>query len=195
MSIENISISIDPSPLVNIIKTVIRDEMQPTLYGNDNSIAQVVNEEIDNNPRVHDRVLFLINQIMDGSKFNQRIDAAISDFFENGYSASSVIARAIDYKEIADNIDAEDVASHLSPSRIAAYVHISDIANEISVSDVAEEMAEKIQSDLDYTEIANNIQLADLASEIDVETLMDKIDYRKLAKALLAEFAAAKTNA
>ena len=164
MSIENISISIDPSPLVNIIKTVIRDEMQPTLYGNGNILSQMINDEIENSPRVKERM-------------------------------QSLVEDHINYREIADNIDAEDVASHLSASRIAAYVHIADIANEISVSDVAEEMADKIQSDLDYTEIANNIQLADLASEIDVETLMDKIDYRKLAKALLAEFAAAKTNA
>ena len=189
MSIENISISIDPSPLVSIVKTVLRDELQPTLYGNGNSIAAmvdksiavVVNDEIDNSPRVHDRIVSIISDYTDKSEF----DRTVRDIVEN----------CINYREIADNIDAEDVASHISPSRVAAYVHTADIANEISVSDVAEEMAERIQSDLDYTEIANNIQLADLASEIDVETLMDKIDYRKLAKALLSEFAAAKTNA
>lgn len=188
MSIENISISIDPSPLVNIIKTVIRDEMQPTLYGNDNTLAAVVNDEIDNSPRIKDRILSLVRENMETRLFEDAVSDIVSSNIER------LVNDNINYREIADNIDAEDVASHLSASRIAAYVHTADIANEISVSDVAEEMAEKIQSDLDYTEIANNIQLADLASEIDVETLMDKIDYRKLAKALLAEFAS-KTNA
>lgn len=164
MSIENISVSIDSSPIRNFIKTVLREELQPTLYGHDNTIATIVNDEIENSPTIKERI-------------------------------ENLVENRINYREIAENIDAEDVASHISPSRVAAYMNSSDIANEISVSDVAEEMAERIQSDLDYTEIAHNIQLADLASEIDVETLMDKIDYRKLAKALLSEFAAAKTNA
>lgn len=148
MSIENISISIDPSPLVNIIKTVIRDEMQPTLYGNDNTLAAVVNDEIDNSPRVHDRVLFLINQIMDGSKFNQRIDAAISEFFDNGYSASRVIARAIDYGEVAAALDASDIASEISYRDLASEIDTDEIANRIEID------MDSLAENIDYKKLA-----------------------------------------
>lgn len=189
MSIENISISIDPSPLVNIIKTVIRDEMQPTLYGNDNTLSQMINGEIDNSPRIKDRILSLVRENMETRLFEDAVSDIVSSNIERHVNDN------INYEEIAQNIDASDVASYIRMSRLAAEINAADIASEISVSDVADELADKIQSDLDYTEIANNIQLADLASEIDVETLMDKIDYRKLAKALLAEFASAKTNA
>jgi len=189
MSIENISISIDPSPLVSIVKTVLREELQPTLYGHDNTIATIVNDEIENSPSVHDRILSVVRDNMESRLFADTVSVIV------GSNIERLVNDNINYEEIAENIDASDVASYIRMSRLAAEINAADIANEISVSDVAEEMAERIQSDLDYTEIANNIQLADLASEIDVETLMDKIDYRKLAKALLSEFAAAKTNA
>lgn len=160
MSTENISISIDPSPLRTFVKNIISEELQPTLYGNDNSLAQVVTEEIDNNSRVHDRVLFLINQVMDGTKFNQRIDAAISDFFENGYSASRVIARVIDHGEVAAALDASDIASEIS---------VNDIANEVDL----DTLAEYIDTDALTTAVVDNIDYKLLAREL-ITALMER---------------------
>lgn len=149
MSTENtVSISIDPSPLVSIIKKVISEELQPTLYGNDNSLAQVVTEEIDNNPRVHDRVSALISKVMEGATFEKRIDNAITDFFENGFSASRVIARAIDYGEVAGCIDASDLASEISYRELASEIDADEIANRIEID------MDSLAENIDYKKLA-----------------------------------------
>lgn len=149
MSTENtVSISIDPSPLVSIIKKVISEELQPTLYGNDNSLAQVVNEEILNSPDVHDRITTLINKIMDGAAFQQHIDKSIEDFFENGYSASRVIARAIDYGEVAGCIDASDLASEISYRELASEIDADEIANRIEID------MDTLAENIDYKKLA-----------------------------------------
>ena len=178
MSTENISISIDPSPLVNLVKTVIREELQPTLYGNDNSLAAVVNDEIDNSPRIRDRILSVVNEHMETRRFEDSINDIVSSGIER------LINDNINYEEIAENIDASDVASYIRMSRLAAEINASDIANEISLHDIASEISTAdIASEIDIENIADTIadqHMTDIA-----DTLSDKIDYKKLAAALL----------
>lgn len=178
MSIENISISIDPSPLVSIVKTVIREELQPTLYGNDNTLAAVINEEISVSPRIHDRIVGIISDYTGKSEF----DCAVKDVVSR--DIQRLVRDNLDYSDLAAEIDASDVAAYIKMSRLAAEINSYDIAAEISCSD-----------------IANEISTADIAGEIDIENLADtiaeqhmtdisetlavKLDYKKLAAALL----------
>lgn len=178
MSIENISISIDPSPLVSIVKTVIREELQPTLYGNDNTLAAVINEEVAVSPRIHDRIVSIISNYTTKSEF----DCTVKDIIHT--EAERIVRDNLDYSDLAAEIDASDVAAYIKMSRLAAEINACDIANEISCNDIANEIS--------TADIANEIDIENLADTIaeqhmtDVsETLAVKLDYKKLAAALL----------
>lgn len=178
MSIENISVSIDPSPLVNLVKTVIREELQPTLYGNDNCLAAVVNDEIDNSPRIRDRILSVVNEHMETRRFEDSVNDIVSSGIERRINDN------INYEEIAENIDASDVASYIRLSRLAAEINAADIANEISVSEIADQISPSdIASEIDMDILAQTVVEEHM---IDIsETLEAKLDYKKLASALL----------
>lgn len=178
MSIENISISIDPSPLVSIVKTVIREELQPTLYGNDNTLAAVINEEVEVSPRIHARIVGIISDYTSKSEF----DSTVKDIIHT--EAERIVRDNLDYSDLAAEIDASDVAAYIKMSRLAAEINTGDIAAEISLHDIA--------SELSTSDIANEIDIENLADTIaeqhmtDVsETLAVKLDYKKLAAALL----------
>jgi hypothetical protein len=196
MSIENISISIDPSPLVSIVKTVIREELQPTLYGNDNTLAAVVVEEVANNTSIYHRIRDVVNEeIAGGSTFKAEVERVISDYTSKAVfdstvkdiihtEAERIVRDNLDYSDLAAEIDASDVAAYIKMSRLAAEINAGDIANEISCSDIANELS--------VSDIANEIDIENLADTIaeqhmtDVsETLAVKLDYKKLAAALL----------
>jgi hypothetical protein len=178
MSIENISVSIDPSPLVNLVKTVIREELQPTLYGNDNSLAAVVNDEIDNSPRIHDRILSVVRENMETRLFEDAVKDIVSSGIER------LVADNISYSDLADEIDASDVASYIRLNRLAAEINAADIANEISMSEIADQISPSdIASEIDIESLADTVaeqHMADIADKVS-----DKIDYKKLAAALL----------
>lgn len=178
MSIENISISIDPSPLVNIVKTVIREELQPTLYGNDNSLAAVVNEEIANSPRIHDRIVGIISDYTGKSEF----DRTVKDIVEG--NIADLVRSNINYSDLAAEIDASDVAAYIKMSRLAAEINAYDIATEISCRDIADEISTAdIADEIDIENLADTIaeqHMTDIAAEVS-----EKIDYKKLATALL----------
>lgn len=176
MSIENISISIDPSPLVSIVKTVIREELQPTLYGNDNTLAATINEEIRNSPVVHDRILSVVRENMDTRVFEDAVSDIVSSNIER------LVSDNINYSDLAAEIDASDVAAYIKMSRLAAEINAADIANEIPLNDIASEISTAdIASEIDIEDLADTI----VQEHIDLESIADKIDYKKLATALL----------
>lgn len=178
MSIENISISIDPSPLVSIVKTVIREELQPTLYGNDNSLAATINEEISNSPVVRDRILSVVRENMDTPVFENAVNSIV------GNNIEILVRDNINYSDLAAEIDASDVAAYIKMSRLAAEINSYDIAAEISLSDIAGEISTAdIASEIDIENLADTIaeqHMTDIS-----ETLAVKLDYKKLAAALL----------
>jgi len=99
MSIENISISIDPSPLVSIIKAVIREEMQPTLYDN---------KEFEK--KIEDLIVAFFEN-------SYRADRLISRSIDHGELAGNIelsdLASEISYRELASEIDADEVAGRI----------------------------------------------------------------------------------
>jgi hypothetical protein len=166
MSIENISISIDPSPIRNLIKTVVREETQPTLYGSDNTVAQVVREEVENNPQISDILTQKFTDFMDTRTFENMINGIV------------------DVTEVAEALDMSDLAGYISIRRLAAEINSSDIASEMSTSDIA--------SELSISDIANEIDLENLADTIVSEHLIsvsdelaNKINYKLLARELI----------
>lgn len=178
MSIENISVSIDPSPLVSIVKTIIRDELQPTLYGNDNTLAAVVNEEVEVSPRIHDRIVGIISDYTGKSEFDRTVKDIV------GHSIESLVRDNIDYSDLAAEIDVSGVASYIKVSRVAAEINAYDIATEISTSDIAAEISTSdIADEIDIESLADTIaeqHMTDIAAEVS-----EKINYKKLATALL----------
>lgn len=152
MSTENISISIDPSPLVSIIKKVISEEMQPTLYGNDNTLAQVIVEEITQNGDIGDHIRGIAEDSVDYSRLSDELK----------YSR---LAANINSYDIAREFTAEDIAAEVSLSGIADELSTTDIANEIDVASVASEieMSEIVEA-LDYKKLAEAL-LAAIAAQ------------------------------
>ena len=166
----DITISIPSEPIRDMVKSIVKEEMQPTLYGNDNTLAAVVNDEIDNSPRIAERIEKLaINAVINSSEVEDFINDSIGSATENNRTFRRAVETAvegcIDYSEIANSIE------------------VREVADRISVGDVASEIC-----------------LDDLANEICIETLADhiEIDYAKLARALLRiirdEAAAANAN-
>lgn len=178
MSIENISISIDPSPLRTFIKSIVKEEMQPTLYDNGNPVAQVVNEEIENSARIHDRILDIAKEHTKTREFEE----SVSDIVRG--DIADLVRDNISYSDLAEEIDVSDVASYIRMSRLAAEISTSDIANEISLHDIASEIGiHDIASEIDIEHLADTIahqHMTDIA-----DAVSDKIDYKKLAAALL----------
>ena len=139
----------------------------------------------------------------------------VKEYVANGISASDV-AEAMDTDDIRDcikdnlDITASTVAGEIELSDLARELDYDIIAEKISVS--ASKIAEHIDhsdiaGELDLSDIASEISVSDLASEIDLSSLADNIDtdaivealvnseecldYTKLAKALLKQFAKA----
>lgn len=178
MSTENISISIDPSPLRTFIKSIVKEEMQPTLYGNDHTLAQLVQGEVEVSPRIRDHIVGIISDYTSKTEFDYTVRDIVSSNIE------SIVSDNINYEEIAENIDVSDVASYIRMSRLAAEVNISDIVAEISLDGIASELSIRdIASEIDIEDLADTIaeqHMTDIS-----ETLAVKIDYKKLAAALL----------
>jgi hypothetical protein len=157
MSIENISISIDPSPLRTFIKSLLKEEATPTLYGND-------------------RILDIVKDHTQSREF----EGVVSDIVRG--DIADLVRDNISYSDLAEEIDVSDVASYIRMSRLAAEISTSDIANEISLHDIASEISTAdIASEIDIEDLADTI----VQQHIDLESVADKIDYKKLAAALL----------
>lgn len=148
MSTENISISIDPSPLASFITAIVREQLQPTLYDNDNPVAQVVNEEIANNPKVRASITTMITNVVDSASLVDKINDCIVGFFENSYRADRLISRSIDHGELAGNIDMADLAGEISYRELASEIDTDDVAHRIEID------MDSLAENIDYKKLA-----------------------------------------
>lgn len=176
MSTENISISIDPSPLRTFIKSIVKEEMQPTLYGNDHTLAAVINEEVAVSPRIYDRIVGIITDYTSKYEFTSAVKGIVED------NIADLVRNNIDYSDLVAEIDLSDVASYIRIGRLAAEINTGDIAAEISLHDIASELSVRdIADEIDPENLADII----VQQHIDLESIADKLDYKKLATALL----------
>lgn len=149
----DITISIPSEPIRDMVKSIVKEEMQPTLYGNDNPIACVINDEIDNSPRIAERIEKLaINAVVNSSEVEDFINDSISSAAENSRDFRRVIEAAvegcIDYSEIANSIEVREVADRISSSDIASEINVADVANEICIETLADHI------EIDYAKLA-----------------------------------------
>lgn len=145
MSTENISVSIDPSPLVGIIKKVLKEEMQPTLYDSGNSLAQVIVEEITQNASVHDHIRDIVENNIDYTR----------------------LADEVKYSRLAANLNSYEVANEFSAADLAAEVSLSGIADELSVTDIANE--------IDVASVASEIEMSEIVEALDYKKLAEAL--------------------
>lgn len=167
MNVENISISIDPAPILPLVRTMIREEMAPTLYDSSHLVAQVVQEEIAESPRICDRIAEIASGVLTDKISN---DAYVRD--EIGDIVTERLSSDRALRRVAQEINLMDLAAEIDSNAVAEEISLRDIASELSLSDIADE-----------------ISLSDLAGEIeiDVDTVVQQLDYSKLAKAILDE--------
>lgn len=171
----DITVSIPSDPIRSLVISVLKDELQPTLYGNDNTLVGVIHDEIEVSPRIQEHIKsVVINTLLHSSEAEDFVNDAISSAADNSRSfrraVESAVEGCIDYAEIAQGIDSSDICRHLDCSDIASDIDLGDLANEICMDSLADSLLEK------------------------------GFDYKALAKALLREIraeteAANKTNA
>lgn len=161
MSTENtVSISIDPSPLRTFVKAIISEELQPTLYGNDNTLAETINEEVQNSVRIFHRIRDVVNsEILEGNTFkaevNHAIDMRVEDALENSHKMSRIVARAIDYGELAAGLDHADLANEISYRDLADEIDLDDLADRIKVDE--DTVVERVLEEIDYKLLAREL--------------------------------------
>lgn len=149
----DITISIPSEPIRDMVKSIVKEEMQPTLYGNDNPIACVINDEIDNSPRIAERIEKLaVNAVVNSTEVEDFVNDSISSAAENSRTFRRVIEAAvegcIDYGEIANSIEVREVADRISVSEIASEISAQDVANEVDIEALAEHI------EIDYAKLA-----------------------------------------
>jgi hypothetical protein len=95
---------------------------------------------------------------------------------------------AVEYDILAECIDIEELAKQFDTADLAGEMDYSSLAGEVDMSQLAREF--------DTSEIARDISLSDIAGEFDEDDLAEKmiesLDYKRLARALLAEVAQAR---
>jgi len=153
-----ITVSIPSDPIRTLVKSVLKDELQPTLYGNDNALVGVIHEEVEVSPRVQQHLRLTIErEVNENSVIEDRIREVTEDWMRHSRSAKRAVEDAvgscIDYSELASSIDCCDIASHISYSDIADELDKSEIAREIDKDSLAEAVIE----DLDYRALARAI--------------------------------------
>jgi hypothetical protein len=152
----DITISVPSDPFRALIKSVIKDELQPTLYGNDNTLAGTIHEEIEGSPRVQDHLKsVVVDTVRNSSAVEDFINDSLGRAADNSprfrRAIEESVSEAIDYSEIASNIEASDIADHISASDIAEAVSVRGIAEEICMDTLAERIADH---ELDYSKLA-----------------------------------------
>jgi hypothetical protein len=143
-------------------------------------------EAIDKD-KLADRVCEQMSKDVDYSKLAEEVDM-------------SNLCEELDYSELANNLDVDysELANNFDDSGIASEMDASAVAEHISLSDLAGE--------LDYEDIASHICAKDVAEELDCSKEIndavqdylcnndDMIDYKALAKAIIAELAIPKVE-
>lgn len=152
----DISISIPSEPFRNMIKAIIAEEQQPTLYGNDNTLAGVIHEEIEASPRVQEHLKsVVVNTVLSSSAIEDFINDSLSRASENSprfrRAIEEAVSEAVDYSEIASNIEVCDLADHISASDIAEAVSVRDIAGEVCMDTLSKSI---VDHGLDYSKLA-----------------------------------------
>ena len=112
---------------------------------------------------------------------------------------ASDVAEHIETKDVADSLDCDDIADKvagyidLDYDKVCAAIDLdySEIASNLDLSDLAREI-DTSSMEFDYSEIVSNLCMSTLSNEFDVSDIAAEIDYEKLAKALLSQFAKAK---
>jgi len=95
-------------------------------------------------------------------------------------------------RRAAQNIVASDVASHIECGDIVDAIELADLAGEIDAEDIARHI-DWSDVEVDSSEVAEYISISDLGERLDFEALACRINYESLAKALLTQFAKAKS--
>jgi len=130
----DITISIPSDPFRTMIKTIIAETAQPTLFDtsedNIERLKAVVIDTVINSSAVEDFVNDSLTNAADNSRSFRR-------------SVENAVEGCIDYSEIADNIEVREIADRISASDIASEMCVNDIANEICLDDVAEAIIER----------------------------------------------------
>jgi hypothetical protein len=166
-NMSDITVSIPSDPFRTLIKSIIAEEQQPTLFIS-GSHRDAVADLIKGDARIRDEINDIVENVVNTTP---AIAKRISEEIENSYAVERtikyIVQNSVDYGEIAGNIELSDLATHFSPSDVASEINLGDIANEICLDSLADEVVER------------------------------GIDYEKLAKALLREIRAeaSKTNA
>lgn len=95
---------------------------------------------------------------------------------------------SIDYEELCDEIDLSDLAAQINSRDIARHLSMSDLASEVSLSDLASEISlSDLSSEISLSDLASEMSVGDVSECLDMDAIMCRIDYKKLAQALLAE--------
>lgn len=153
MNVENISISIDPAPILPLVRTMIREEMVPTLYDSTHPVAQVVQDEIDQSPRIRDRISEIASGVFTDKISN---DAYVRD--EIGDMVTERLSSDRTLRRVAQEINLMDLAAEIDSNAVAEEISLRDIASELSLSDLAGEIDVKdLVQQLDYSRLAKAI--------------------------------------
>lgn len=145
MSTENISISIDPSPLRTFIKSIVKEEAEPTLYDNDRILETV---------KAHTKTY----------EFSRVVKDIVND------DISGLICDNLSYKDLAAEVSNRDIANEISCSDIADELPCREIARHINIHDLAEALTDlyptleaDVSAKIDYKRLA--IALLDVITE------------------------------
>jgi len=139
----DITINIPSDPFRTMIKTIIAEEQQPTLFatGEDNieRLKAVVIDTVINSSAVEDFVSDLLTNAADNSRsFRRAVEGAVEG--------------CIDYSEIAANIEVREIADRISVSEVASEICLDSLADEINFDTVADALIERYG--MDYERLA-----------------------------------------
>lgn len=150
MSTENtVSISIDPSPLRTFIKSIVKEEVEPTLYDNA-------------------RILETVRKYTETQEFGEALLNKLHDDFAD--FVRDFVRDNISYTDLAAEISTYDIANEISCSDIADEVPCREIARHINIHDLAEALTDlyptleaDVSAKIDYKRLA--IALLDVITE------------------------------
>ena len=162
----DITISIPSDPFRTMIKSIIAETAQPTLFDAKTAVNSLLNE--DNIERLKSVV---VDTVRNSTAVEDFINDSLSRAADNSprfrRAIEESVSEAIDYSEIASNIEASEIANYISASDIAEEISVSDIAGEVCMNNLAERIADH---ELDYSKLARA-----LLREIRAEAKADAI--------------------
>jgi hypothetical protein len=104
----------------------------------------------------------------------------VVDLVKTGHTVEyDRLAECIDQEELAKQFDTADLAGEMDYSSLASEVDMSELAREFETSDIAAE--------IDVSAVASGFDEDSIADRV-----LESLDYKRLAKALLAEVAQAR---